>query len=348
MAGTSAAPPPGVVQVHPSLRCNLSCAHCYSMSGPRARAALPVRAIVGALEDCAALGYGTVAVSGGEPLLFADLPALLDGARAAGLRTTVTTNGTLLDARRLDLLAGRVDVLAVSLDGPPDLHDRIRGRGAFARLEAGIGRARDAGVPFGVVYTVGRSSWRDVAWAAGFAHAHGARLLQLHALEAAGRATQGLGGERPDDEVLLQVHVLTAALRVLYRGAMVVQLDLVHRDEQAGPPHPLGVLCLQDDGTLVPSTYGLDRRYAVCDVTRTRVRDAWARFAAVRRPAVERLCERVWGAFLAGDRLLVNWHEALVAAAAEGGQVDGLRDSAARPARPAQVGHHSSRAGRPA
>jgi len=65
-----AAPFPGIVQVHPSLQCNLRCRHCYSVSGPEQRGALPVETVLDCLEDCAALGYGVLAASGGEPFLY--------------------------------------------------------------------------------------------------------------------------------------------------------------------------------------------------------------------------------------------------------------------------------------
>lgn len=325
----------GIVQVHPSLLCNLSCRHCYSTSGPRQRGALPIDMVLRCLEDCAELGYRVVAVSGGEPLLYPDLARLLRGARELGLRTSVTSNGTLLTRRRLEGMRDHLDVLAVSLDGPPELHDRIRGApGAFERLEAGLVEIRRLEIQFGLVYTVGESSWRHLSWAGEFARAQGARLLQLHVLELFGRAETEMAGEHPGEEVLLRTYLLAAALRVLYRDILTVQLDLLHRDEapttacdrerppgvtdavgsEPGPPDGLSVLCLEEDGTLVPATYGLSRRYAVCDVTRERVRTAWPTFVSERWPAFVEHCGRVWTGFQASDRALINWHEALVTA----------------------------------
>ena len=48
--------PLAIFHVHPSLRCNLACAHCYSSSSPAAHDALPVEAIVTAIGDAAGLG----------------------------------------------------------------------------------------------------------------------------------------------------------------------------------------------------------------------------------------------------------------------------------------------------
>ena len=48
------------VQIHPTLRCNLLCMHCYSNSGPHARAELPVAAVCQTIVDASALGYEVV------------------------------------------------------------------------------------------------------------------------------------------------------------------------------------------------------------------------------------------------------------------------------------------------
>jgi MoaA/NifB/PqqE/SkfB family radical SAM enzyme len=56
--------------------------------------------------------------------MYRPLADLLAHARARQMRTLVTTNGTLSEKRRLEPLAGNLDLLAVSLDGPPDEHDQ--------------------------------------------------------------------------------------------------------------------------------------------------------------------------------------------------------------------------------
>ena len=125
-----------VLQIHPSLRCNLRCAHCYSSSSPDEHGELSLGLLQLALDDARAEGFNVVGVSGGEPLLYSRLPELLGQARELGFRTTVTTNGLLLTEELLDRIQPRIDVLAVSVDGVPASHDRIRGHPrAFQILE---------------------------------------------------------------------------------------------------------------------------------------------------------------------------------------------------------------------
>ena len=115
-------------------RCNLSCQHCFvfrdgnpNEEPPSAREEMPDEAI---LETLAELRdrHGIVSMlwMGGEPLLRPRL--LAEGVRLFA-RSTVTTNGTA------PLVDFGPDVLyVVSLDGPEDLNDAIRGEGTYRRV----------------------------------------------------------------------------------------------------------------------------------------------------------------------------------------------------------------------
>jgi MoaA/NifB/PqqE/SkfB family radical SAM enzyme len=128
-----------VFQMHLTPRCNLKCTHCYSSSSPDERALLPSALAKQAIRSAAALGYNTISFSGGEPLLIPELPALASEARGLGLRVNLITNGMLLTERRISELAPAIDVLAISLDGVPERHNRIRGAAdAFEKMQANL------------------------------------------------------------------------------------------------------------------------------------------------------------------------------------------------------------------
>lgn len=74
-----------------------------------------------------------------EPLLWKPLVEAVALARARGLGTAVTTNGWRLPELAAPLAAAGLDDLFLSLDGPPDAHDAIRGRdGSFERAFRGL------------------------------------------------------------------------------------------------------------------------------------------------------------------------------------------------------------------
>jgi len=80
-----------------------------------------------------------IAITSTEPLLYEQLLDLIDHCHSKGLRVQVTTNGFLLEKFVDPFLEKRLDVLAVSIDGPPKVHNRIRGvGGAFEKALGGV------------------------------------------------------------------------------------------------------------------------------------------------------------------------------------------------------------------
>lgn len=79
-----------------------------------------------------------VVLTGGEPLMHSRLFALCAPLRRLGIRITLLTTGLLLNRFAGEVARGIDDVI-VSLDGPPSVHDGIRGvPNAFQHLGEGI------------------------------------------------------------------------------------------------------------------------------------------------------------------------------------------------------------------
>jgi Fe-coproporphyrin III synthase len=319
-----------ILQVHPTRRCNLRCLHCYSSSGPTETQTLPVGLLAAAVRDAAGLGYGVLSVSGGEPLLYSGLPELLAAAREAGMRTTLTTNGTVLTAARLAAVRDLVDLVAVSLDGTAATHDRIRGRaGAHPAAVAALHRLAAAGVSFGVITTLTAGNVAEFAEVAATAAEAGAALLQVHPLEPEGAAREHLAGELPDRRELGFAAVEVA--RVARELGLPAQFDAVPRPRfvanpaafLADPGDPgdplagrlgdwLSPLVVEADGAVVPLSHGLHRRFAIGDLHRAPL----AELAAAWDPApLRRLCRDTWLRLVREAPPLVPWYDELVDAA---------------------------------
>jgi len=295
-----------------------------------ARTELDATTVCKVISDAAAMGYQVVSSSGGEPLMYGGLNEVLAHARSLGLRTTVTTNGFFTGPGRFDRLCNLVDVLAISLDGPPQIHNEIRRSAhAFEQLEAGLENVRKAGIQFGFIHTLTQRNWEHLLWVAEFAAENGARLLQIHPLELTGRAGSQMAGDASEDDVLAKVYILAVALASRYGDTMKVQLDLLYRDHlreepglvyaeetennQTTPANVLGLLVLEPDGTVVPVSYGFSRRYKLCNVKEQGLVDAWPHYFATRYHQFRALCRRVWDELCTPDApLLSNWHEVIV------------------------------------
>lgn len=302
------------MQVHPTLRCNLRCHHCYSWSGPEERAALPVGILARALAWARAEGYNAVGVSGGEPLLYPHLAQLLEGARSLGLTTTVTTNGLLLSDKRLVEIGRLVDLFALSIDGPEESHNRVRDSGrAFEGLRHGLAALRRAGRPFGLIFTLTVGNLDELEEVAAFAAAEGASLLQVHPLEEAGRAEVDLPRAAPDDVELAYAFLEVVRLRKLHAGRLIISLDVASRaelvadpargfaDEPADPEavahSPLADLVapivIESDGIVVPVQYGFSRRFAIANIVTEPLDQAAARWRRERYQPFVSLCRQV-------------------------------------------------------
>lgn len=122
-------------------RCPLSCSHCY-LPETRGRAKpgreLSARRWLNIFKDLAGLGSMNLVLTGGEPLLRGDLPAIAAGAAGLGFGVTVFTTGLPATPGLLRRLkkAG-VAGFELSLYGRPAAHDEITGmKGSQARTLA--------------------------------------------------------------------------------------------------------------------------------------------------------------------------------------------------------------------
>jgi MoaA/NifB/PqqE/SkfB family radical SAM enzyme len=80
-----------------------------------------------------------ISVTGGEPLLYPGFQEFVTEAKKRKLPVDITTNGLLLADHARFIVESGVEIVYVSVDGPEDVHEEIRGlTGAFRRTAAGL------------------------------------------------------------------------------------------------------------------------------------------------------------------------------------------------------------------
>ncbi|OPY53948.1 MAG: pyrroloquinoline quinone biosynthesis protein PqqE [Methanosaeta sp. PtaU1.Bin112] len=154
-----------VVMWNLTAHCNLACQHCYMDAGHDAREELSLEEGIHLVDELAEMGVPILIFTGGEPLLSRNFYALAFHAREVGLRTVISTNGTLITPEVARLLAeAKIRYVGVSLDSASaKTHDAFRGvTGAHARALQGLKNARQAGLKTGLRITLTADNWQDV------------------------------------------------------------------------------------------------------------------------------------------------------------------------------------------
>lgn len=127
-----------ILVLHAHTACNCRCVMCDIWKANAARRSIGAAELERHLADIVALDVRRVMLTGGEPLLHENLWALCDRLREHGIRVTLVTTGLLVEAHA-EAIARTIDQLVVSIDGPPAVHDKVRGVSAgFERIARGL------------------------------------------------------------------------------------------------------------------------------------------------------------------------------------------------------------------
>ena len=130
-------------------RCNMKCVFCEWWKNDIPE--LPTKKALVAIDSVCNLGVPFFDLSGGEPLLRKDLIVLAKRVASHGCLVSMNTNGTLLNEDTVSKIADVFDTVVVSLDGPKDVHDKIRGvTGTYDKAVEAIRLLKANGVRAGV------------------------------------------------------------------------------------------------------------------------------------------------------------------------------------------------------
>jgi len=81
----------------------------------------------------------SIGISGGEPLLYNGVLKIIQYIKKKGISCSVNTNGIMLEKFANDFVNSKLDLVKVSIDGPPEIHDEIRGaQGSYEKILKGI------------------------------------------------------------------------------------------------------------------------------------------------------------------------------------------------------------------
>jgi radical SAM protein with 4Fe4S-binding SPASM domain len=181
---------PVLSEIAVTYRCNLGCEFCYV--GERGSDELNTSDMKKVLfKIYHEANVPSVSFTGGEPLLRADITALISYAARLGLWTNLITNGTLLDDTHVRVLKEvGLSSAQVSLEGPDgEIHDGITGKpGSFDATARGIGLLQDAGIPVHTNTTLSKHNIQHAKEIISFVQKLGLRRLSMNLLIPCGAA----------------------------------------------------------------------------------------------------------------------------------------------------------------
>jgi len=149
--------PPGRIFFALTGRCNLKCSMCPQYNNETFQEEVAGRDDEANIEELRAIiddiksFNPIVTVSGGELFLHKSCLDFLSYIKSNRLLCSIGTNGTLLEKFADVIVEMGIDDVSVSIDGPQEIHDAIRGvPGTYSRAVRGIERVMDAKAKRGV------------------------------------------------------------------------------------------------------------------------------------------------------------------------------------------------------
>lgn len=185
-------------------RCNRRCAYCGLWRDPGPE--LDTTQVLKIVDTLADMGCVRISFTGGEPLLRPDMGEIVDYVHARGLETKMNSNGRLVKERIHEL--GSLDMMNLSLEGPEDVHDAIRGPGSFAEVMEAAQTARDHGIAINLATVLNRLNLDALDFILETARQWGGKVMFQPATQTM------LGGEQPND-LAPDVDAQRAAIRLL-------------------------------------------------------------------------------------------------------------------------------------
>ena len=203
-----------VVTLYVTERCNSRCVTCdYWRHG---RIDLSLASVAKLRLSLERLETRVVVLSGGEPLLHREWPAIAESLRSDGLAVWLLTSGLAL-AKHADRAAALFDAITVSLDGVDrQTYAAIRGLDAFDKVCEGV-RAVASRLPLNLRITLQRANYRQLPKFVAIAKALGARQVSFLAVDIANTHAFGrTGGVGSDpalaDEDLRELDTILSAM----------------------------------------------------------------------------------------------------------------------------------------
>ena len=175
-----------------TLACCFSCRYCGSRAGTARENELTTAECLDVARQLAEMGCRRVSMIGGEVFMRRDWPEIVKALTDRGVKVSIITNGFLFSEKLIRSLKElRVESVAVSLDGPEEVHDAFRQRGSFQRAMQAISVLTKSGIPVSVISTLHSKNYTRLEEMYDILKHTGIFAWQLQACSPMGNASDG-------------------------------------------------------------------------------------------------------------------------------------------------------------
>ncbi len=281
------------IQWHLTERCNLRCTHCYQSDNKSTELSFAeignTVAEIGDLVETWSAHYDlsfspSFNITGGEPFLRADLFDILEEIRRLQADIYLLSNGTLISREKAQrLIELGVRGVQISMEGPEEVHERIRGKGSFSASLRGVGNLLKAEMPVTLNVTLSDINADYVMDLVALSRSIGVQKLGFSRLVSVGRGADLLGRMLEKEQVRKIYEGLfslsSESLEIVTGDPVASQMQDPDSNVDAGPVPTGGCaaglsgLTLLPDGTIIPC-----RRLFIPlgNIRRDSLREVWA------------------------------------------------------------------------
>ena len=129
-------PKPDTLILMLTRKCNLTCKFCDIRNVTEE---MKTEDAIKVIDNAYRLGIKWLIITGGEPFLHKGLFDIIEHAKSLNLKTSVTTNGSLISNTIDKIRSSQIDMVSVSLDGIGKTHDSLRGNdGLYEEVKSSV------------------------------------------------------------------------------------------------------------------------------------------------------------------------------------------------------------------
>lgn len=217
---------PRRIQIIPTIKCNYRCVMCFQSHEEHKKGGEIDFAIFEKLNHVFPFVH-QVYFTGGEPLMYSEMPRALEFLGRHGCEISMSTNGAMLTGKRLEMAFRYMHTVKISLDAAtPETYARIRKNGNFAKVLSNIGRLsslkkrHDSPLPhIDLSFVAMRSNIEELPKLVFLAHRYGVRNISVGHL-----ALNGTQVGMEDES--LQLHKELSDFHMLKAVNMAAQLGV--------------------------------------------------------------------------------------------------------------------------